>query len=112
MIYWARAKYVRLSPYKVKRILNLIKGKNVEEAFNMLSVLKLTPKESILKVLKSALANSGRLNHPETMVVKFAYVGKGPYLKRIRPRAFGRADVYTRKMCHINIGIEEIEGRR
>ncbi|RLD13580.1 MAG: 50S ribosomal protein L22 [Caldiserica bacterium] len=108
MIYWARAKYVRISPYKVNRVLKLIRGKTVEEAFNILTILRVKPKIQISKVLKSALSNAGMLNHPEKMKIKYAYVGKGPYLKRIRPRAFGRADIYTRKMCHINIGIEEV----
>ena len=109
MIYWARAKFVRFSPYKVKRVLNLIRGKNVEEAFFMLSTLKVRTAKEISKVLKSALSNSGKTANPQTMVVKSAYAGKGPYLRRVRPRAFGRADVYTRKMAHINIGIEELK---
>ena len=110
MIYWARTKYLRLSPDKVKRVLNYIQGKNVEEAFALLSVLTLRPKREVAKTLKSALANSGRLSSPQTMIVKEAYVGKGTYMRRVRPRAFGRADTYTRKMCHINIGLEEIRG--
>ncbi|HLD29316.1 MAG TPA: 50S ribosomal protein L22 [bacterium] len=109
MIYWARAKFVRFSPYKVKRVLNVIRGKNVEEAFFLLSTLKVRPAREVSKVLKSALSNSGRTSTPQTMKVSLAYAGKGPYLRRVRPRAFGRADVYTRKMAHINIGIEELK---
>ena len=63
----------------------------------------------IEKTLKSAVANMRTSQGPESIYVKEAYVGQGPSLKRMRPRAFGRAAGYTRKTCHITIEVEELQ---
>ena len=105
----AIAKYVRMSPIKVGAVLDLIRGKNVKEAF---AILQYTPREAavvINKVLKSAVANAENNFALDTdkLVVSEAYVGQGPTLKRFRPHAKGRAFRINKKTSHITIVVKE-----
>ncbi|ATD53942.1 50S ribosomal protein L22 [Clostridium chauvoei] len=105
----AIAKYVRMSPMKVGVVLDLIRGKNIQEAF---AILQYTPKEAavvINKVLKSAVANAEN-NHEmdmERLYVADAFVGQGPTLKRFRPHAQGRAFRINKKTSHITLVVKE-----
>ena len=107
----AYAKYVRMSPRKVNLVLSLIRGKdaNLAEA-----ILKHTPKaacEPILKVLKSAMANAEN-NHDmdvSKLYVAYANATAGPILKRIRPRAQGRAFRINKRTSHITLVLKEKE---
>ncbi|MCJ7689595.1 MAG: 50S ribosomal protein L22 [Clostridiaceae bacterium] len=105
----AIAKYVRTSSMKIGIVLDLIRGKNVNEAF---AILQYTPKnaaEVVTKVLKSAVANAeNNLNLDVTrLYVSNAYAGQGPTLKRFRPRAQGRAYRIQKKSSHITIMVTE-----
>ena len=105
----AIAKYVRMSPIKVGAVLDLIRGKNVKEAF---AILQYTPREAavvINKVLKSAVANAENNFALDTdkLVVSEAYVGQGPTLKRFRPHAQGRAFRINKKTSHVTIVVKE-----
>lgn len=108
----ARARYVRISPRKVRQVINLIRGKSVAEANN---ILKLTPKRAstiVQKVLKSAAANAEH-NHEldvDDLVVRKAYVDEGPTMKRIRARARGSAVRIRRRTSHVTIVVGEKEG--
>ena len=103
--------YVRISPRKVSIILNLIRGKDVKLAK---AILEQTPKaacEPLLKLLKSAMANAEN-NHDmdvASLYVAECYVGQGPTLKRIRPRAQGRAFRIDKKTSHITMVLAEKE---
>ncbi len=105
----ACAKYVRISPLKARRIVNLIRGKSVQEAF---ITLQFTPHKAspiIRDVLKSAVANAEN-NHDmatDNLYVRVATVDQGPSLKRFKPRAMGRADAITKKTSHITITVAE-----
>ncbi|WP_022854373.1 50S ribosomal protein L22 [Thermodesulfatator atlanticus] len=105
----AQAKYVRISPYKARLVVDLIRGKSVDEALN---ILRFTPKKGarlVRKVLESAVANAEH-NYsmdPDRLYVKRAYVDEGPRLKRIWPRAFGRASRILKRTSHITIVVEE-----
>ncbi|WP_027633266.1 50S ribosomal protein L22 [Clostridium hydrogeniformans] len=106
----AIAKYIRMSPMKVGVVLDLIRGKSVNEAF---AILKYTPKDAadvIYKVLKSAVANAENNNNldPARLVVAEAHVGPGPTLKRFRPRAQGRAYRINKRTSHITLVVKEI----
>jgi len=107
----AVARYIRMSPLKVRQVINLIRGKDVREAE---AILRTTPKRAariIAKVLRSAVANAEH-NYdmdPEALMVKRAYVDEGPIWKRYRPRAYGRADVRRRRTCHITVIVGEKE---
>lgn len=105
----AIAKYVRMSPMKVGVVLDLIRGKDINEAF---AILQYTPKDAavvINKVLKSAVANAEN-NHDldlEKLYVAQTFVGQGPTLKRFRPHAQGRAFRINKKTSHITVVVKE-----
>ncbi|SFB19708.1 50S ribosomal protein L22 [Clostridium frigidicarnis] len=106
----AVAKYIRMSPMKVGVVLDLIRGKNVNEAF---AILKYTPKDAaevLYKLLKSAVANAENNNNldPARLVVAEAHVGPAPILKRFRPRAQGRAYRINKRTSHITLVVKEI----
>lgn len=101
----AVAKYIRVSPRKVRLAADLIRGKKVQEA---LAILKFTPRmssEPVSKVLNSAIANAEHNLDMSTddLFVKKIYVDQGPTLKRIMPRAMGRADRIRKRTSHITV---------
>ena len=105
----AVARYVLISPRKARQVTKLIQGKPLEEA---LMVLRFAPQKAarlVEKVVKSAAANA-EANHDlntDELFVSSAYVDEGPSLKRIRPRARGRADRYVKRMGHITVVLRE-----
>ncbi|MBC7326682.1 50S ribosomal protein L22 [bacterium] len=106
----AVARYVRMSPLKGRRVALLVKGKNVKEAEAMLELLATKPARIIKDVLKSAVANAQN-NHnmdPDRLRVKNVLIDKGPFLKRIRPRAMGRAYRIMKPTSHITVIVEEV----
>ena len=105
----ATLNYARISPRKVKIVLDLIKGKDLEEAY---AIVKFTPKaasEILIKLLNSAIANA-TTNHnmdAEKLYVAETYANPGPILKRIMPRAQGRAFRIKKRTSHITIVLKE-----
>ena len=89
----AIARYVRVSPRKARIVVDLIRGKSVVRAREILAFTNRGIAETVEKTLNSAVANAENQHHvrPESLVVKTAYVDEGPTLKRIRPRAKGSA---------------------
>jgi large subunit ribosomal protein L22 len=105
----AVAKYIRMSPQKIRLVADLIRGKKVEDALNLLSF---TPKASaplISKVLKSAVANAGQKKgvDVDTLIVKSILVDEGPTMKRFRARAMGRGTRILKRSSHLKIIVEE-----
>ena len=106
---YAVAKYVRISPYKVRTVLDLIRGKSVREAE---AILRYTPKaatEPVLKLLNSAVANAENnleLNRDDLYVAE-VYANQGPTLMRYRPRAHGRASRIRKRTSHITIVLDQ-----
>lgn len=107
----AHLRYVRIAPRKVQIVLDLIRGKDVDLA---MAILKQTPKaasEHLEKLLKSAVANAEN-NHgmdKNSLYVAECFVCPGPILKRIRPRAQGRAYRVLKRTSHITIVVKEKE---
>jgi large subunit ribosomal protein L22 len=107
----AISRYVRISPRRAREVIGLIRGKTAEEALNILSF---TPKKSAsctLKVLRSAISNATNKDKEvkaEDLVVKNAYIGQGPTLKRYNSRAMGRVNMIRRRTSHICI---ELSGK-
>ena len=101
----AHVKHVRISPRKVKIVIDLIRGKSVPAAREILMFTNRAAAEVVEKTLNSAVANAEYQHHvrPETLVVKTAFVDEGPTLKRIRPRAKGSASRINKRMSHITI---------
>lgn len=108
----AVAKHVRISPRKARQVIDLIRGKDVAEAFAILQFTTHRGAEPIGKVLKSAVANAEHNYDLDTtdLWVKKAYVDEGPTMKRIRPRARGRAVLIRKRSSHITIILGEKEG--
>jgi len=107
----ASARYVRFSPQKVRQVTTNIIGLPVN---NALSTLRFTQRASarvVSKVLESAVANAEHnvSLREDQLRVKRAVVEEGPTLKRMRPRARGRADVRRRRTCHITVILESKE---
>jgi large subunit ribosomal protein L22 len=101
----AVARYVRIAPRKVRPVVDLIRGKSVEEA---LAVLRFTPDRAarvVAKVVQSAAANAEHnLELPrDSLRVARAYVDHGPTMRRLQPRARGRADIIRRRSSHITV---------
>jgi large subunit ribosomal protein L22 len=107
----AIAKYIRISPRKVRRVIDLIRGKDVGEAKAILKFTAHKAADPVYKVLQSAVANAEHNYDMDTDVlyVKTAYVDGGPTLKRLMPRAQGRADVIKKRSSHITIVVSERE---
>ena len=103
------AKHIRIAPRKVRIVMDLIRGKNVGEAF---AILKFTPKvgsEVIEKVLKSAVANAEHNYdmNADKLYVSAAYVDQGPTLKRIHPRSRGQAFKILKRSSHVTVVVKE-----
>jgi large subunit ribosomal protein L22 len=106
----AQAKYVRQSPYKVRRVLDLVRGLPVQEAEDVLRLASRGATEPITKVLKSAVANAEHnfALDADYLVVAEAYADEGPTLKRYRPRARGRATRIRKRTSHITIVVSDM----
>ena len=107
----AKASYVRMSPRKVQIVLDLIRNQPADKA---MAILKFTPKaatEPVMKVLKSAMANAENNFNMDTtrLYVAYAHVAPGPILKRIQPRAQGRAYRINQRTSHITLVLKEME---
>ena len=107
----AVAKYVRVSPRKVRLVADLIRGKQVNEALAILRVIPQLSREPVAKALKSAVANAENNNDAvaEDLYVTNIFVDQGPTLKRIKPRAQGRADRINRRTSHITVLVGDRE---
>lgn len=107
----AKVTYVRISPRKVQIVLDLIRNQPADKA---LAILQHTPKaacEPLIKLLKSAIANAQNNHNMDVSRLYVAYcnVGAGPILKRIRPRAQGRAYRINKRTSHITLTLKEME---
>ncbi|MCD6402449.1 50S ribosomal protein L22 [bacterium] len=111
MPFTARLRHLRIAPRKVRLVADLIRGKKVEEAQNILDFTRKRAAQPILKLLKSAIANA--VNNfqaePSNLYISKITVDEGPKLKRWRPRAFGRVFEIQKKTSHITIVLDEIE---
>jgi len=107
----AVAKYIRVAPNKARQVVNMIRGKQVDEAR---AILKYTPKRVasvVAKVLDSAIANAEHNfdMDRENLFVSKVYVDGGPTMKRFKPRALGRADLIRKRTSHITVVVGEKE---
>lgn len=105
----AVAKYVRISPRKVRQVINLVRGKDVQEAFAILRFMPKAAAREVLKVLKSAVANAEHNYEMDTqsLYISKIFVDQGPTLKRYNPRAMGRADLIRKRTSHITVVVSE-----
>src|SRR5215203_1742090 len=106
----ATARYVRMTPMKVRRVVDLVRGMQAREALSVLQFAPQAASEPVAKVLASAIANAehNRQLDPASLVVSVAYVDERPTLKRFRPRAQGRAFRINKRTSHITIELESV----
>jgi len=114
MEFRAQARFMRVSPQKARLVLDLIKGRKVEDALNTLAFTKKRVAPTIEKLLRSALENANYLSAEknidvdvDNLYVKRAVANDGPRMKRIRPAPMGRAYRYVRRIAHIEIELGE-----
>ncbi|MFY9263109.1 MAG: 50S ribosomal protein L22 [Actinomycetaceae bacterium] len=106
----AQARYVRVTPMKARRVVNEIRGKRVEDALDLLEFAPQAVARDVLKIVESAVANaryaadqaSERFDEDDLKIVE-AYVDEGPTMKRIQPRAQGRANRILKRTSHITV---------
>ena len=105
----ANLKYIRVSPQKCRLIVDLIRGKKVSDALDILHYSKQKSSEIVKKVLESAIANAEHNNGADidAFKVKTVYVNVGPTLKRCRARAKGSANQILKRSSHITIGLSD-----
>ncbi len=105
----AIAKFIRVSPRKARMVVDLIRGKKLDEA---LAILRYTPNkatDAVTKVVKSAAANAEH-NYEmdrDELFISAVFIDQGPSLKRMMPRAMGRADIIKRKTSHITVVVSD-----
>jgi large subunit ribosomal protein L22 len=107
----AIAKYVRIAPRKVRRVVDLVRGKYVDEALALLKFVPNRAAKQVSKVVASAAANAeNNLGADrELLKVSLAFVDQGPTMKRIQPRAMGRAYRILKRSSHITIRVTEAD---
>ncbi|SFB82678.1 50S ribosomal protein L22 [Streptomyces aidingensis] len=111
----AQARYIRVTPMKARRVVDLIRGLDATEAQAVLRFAPQAASVPVGKVLDSAIANAAHnYNHsdPSTLYVSQAYVDEGPTLKRFQPRAQGRAYRIRKRTSHITVVVSSKEGTR
>ena len=110
----ATMKYMRTSPRKMRRVVELIRGQHVVEAQRILRFSSLGASTDVEKLLKSAIANAEQRPGviAENLVVARAWVDDGPTLKRYRPRAYGRATRVRKRTSHVTVVVQTMEEGR
>jgi large subunit ribosomal protein L22 len=106
----ATVKYVRISPPKARRVIDLVRGQQVEEARRILKFSPLGAAKTVEKALNSAVANAEQQPGvvAQNLVVERAWVDSGPTLKRWRPRAYGRATRVRKRTSHITLVVRSL----
>ena len=110
----ATVKYIRTSPRKMRRVVDLIRGQHVEEARRILRFSPLGATRDVEKLLNSAVANAEQQPGviPENLMVSRAWVDEGPTLKRFRPRAYGRATRVRKRTAHVTVVVRTLGDER
>lgn len=107
----AVTKYVRISPRKVRQVMDLVRGKHVQQALAILKYLPQRAAVEVARTIKSAAANAEQNfgMEPDELVVKTIYADQGPRLRRYMPRARGRLNIIHRPTTHITVIVDDGE---
>ena len=105
---FASARFVRITPLKARRVVDMVRGMPVDEALSLLQFAPQAASETVYKVLESAIANAETTEGLDThdLVVSVAQVDEGPTMKRWRPRAQGRATRINKRTSHITLVVQ------
>ena len=104
-------RFVRMTPRKMRMVIDLIRGREVSEALTLLKYLHRAASPVVEKLLHSAVANAGQkeLGDPDSLRIIRAYVDGGPVLKRFRARSMGRANPILKRSSHVTIVVASTE---
>jgi large subunit ribosomal protein L22 len=108
----AVARYIRMSPRKVRQVVDLVRGRSVEEAINLLHFTTKRGSVPVEKLLRSAVANAmneeeaSKLD-PEDFFIKEIRVDQGPTMRRYNPGPMGRASIIRKRFCHISVVVSD-----
>lgn len=105
----AKLKSVRLSPQKTRLVVDMVRGKAVQEALNILKFSPQRPADIVAKLVRSAVANAEQkgIEDVDRLFIKAVFVDQGPVLKRFMPRAQGRATKIRKPTSHITVVLDE-----
>ena len=105
---YASARYVRITPMKARRVVDMVRGLRVDDALSLLQFAPQAASETVYKVLESAIANAATTEGltKADLVVSVAMVDEGPTMKRWRPRAQGRATRINKRTSHITLAVQ------
>ena len=115
MVFESKHRYARISPRKVRPLADMVRGKFVDEALDILRYQPQRGARMLERVIKSALANAqdpdqtpGQMVNEHNLFISTVAVDGGPMFKRVRPRARGMSYMIKKRMSHIRVGIEEV----
>lgn len=103
----ATSRYIRISPRKIRLVVDLVKGQLVEDAIDLLQFTRRSGARELRKLLQSAVANGAQRGSTENLVIHQVIVNPGPTLKRYRPRAMGRVNMIRKRTSHISVELKE-----
>ena len=105
----AIARYLRMSPQKARLVVDMVRGRNVNEALQALTLSPKKPAGIVAKVIRSAVANATQKEDldVDTLFIKRIFVDEGPMMKRWRPRAMGRATRIRKRTSHVTVILDE-----
>jgi large subunit ribosomal protein L22 len=105
----AIVRYVRVTPRKARRVVDLIRGRKAGDALVSLRFMPYRAARDVEKLLKSAMSNAQQKNvtDPESLKIQKAFVDQGPIMKRMMPRAMGRANVIKKRTSHITLYLSD-----
>ncbi len=108
---FASARFVRITPMKARRVVDMVRGLDVDEALSLLQFAPQAASETVYKVLESAVANAESTENLDrnTLVISKAMVDEGPTMKRWRPRAQGRASRINKRTSHITLVVQPVD---
>lgn len=104
----AKLRYLRVAPRKTRLVVDLVRGKHVEEAINILTFTRRAASEPVRKLIESALANAEAADaNVDRLFIEQIFVDEGPTLRRFRPRAMGRATRINKRTSHVTCVLAE-----
>ncbi|MFH1287925.1 MAG: 50S ribosomal protein L22 [bacterium] len=109
----AKIRYIRSIPWKARQVVDLVRGKNIGEAIDIVSFMPHAAAKIVKKLLKSALANAGQRKgiSKENLYIEKIFVDDGPRLKRFRPASMGKSSPVLKRMSHITAVLGEREAK-
>jgi len=110
MQFGAKARYIRISPYKLRPLVDVLRGKDVQFALNWLSTCSLKRALPVKKLVESAAASAKNLQNIEIdeLVIRKICVDQGPSFRYFRPGAMGRSNPYRKRLSHISVVLEKV----